>query len=421
MQLRHSLVSTQIIRDYKKGEEIIMRRTCRGCGSNNLHEIIDFGNMPLAGGFLANEEAVAKEKYYPLKIHVCADCVLLQILNPIDPEILFQDYSFSSSTIKPLIDHFEAYARWLIEKIKPKKVMEFGCNDGILLAPLRSQGVKAVGVDVSRNITEMARNKGLDVVTGYFNQETADQIRSRIGEVDVVTGSNAFAHNDKPEVILNAANHILTKDGFLCLEVMYAGDLLETLQWDTFYHEHLTFYSLSSLRVLLERYGFYVVEAERVPMHGGSLRICAGRNASLSKQAGVNSILEYENEKGLTKVETWQNFADLSRRKIEIVKNVYRELSRNYKIWAYGAAGKATMWVNVCGMDYLGGVVDASPLRAGKMMPGTHTPIVFPAEFKKNPPDYMFVTAWNYAEQIRAKELWFQGVWSVPLPELKFF
>ena len=371
--------------------------------------------------FLADTKAVEKEQFYPLEVHVCADCILIQILNPVDPEILFQDYSFSSSTIKPLVDHFEAYAMWMIETLHPTKVVEFGCNDGVLLVPLHKAGVQAVGVDVSVNITEMARNKGLDVITGYFNPETADRIRARVGEVDVVTGSNAFAHNDRPEIILEAANHILSKGGSLCLEVMYAGDLFETLQWDTLYHEHLTFYSLFSLQVLLRRYGFHIIEAERIPMHGGSLRIRASRDGFIPRQAGVDAILESELANGLTTVETWKNFADLSRRRIAVVKNVYKELSKNYTIWAYGAAGKATMWVNASGMDYLGAVVDASPLRAGKMMPGTHTPIVSPEEFKKNPPDYMFVTAWNYVEHIRAKEKWFKGIWSVPLPELRFF
>ena len=300
-------------------------------------------------------------------------------------------------------------------------MVEFGCNDGILLIPLAKAGVQVVGVDVSVNITETARQRGVNVITGYFDLEMADRIRRTMGEVDVITGSNAFAHNDSPEIILEAGSHVLSKTGYLCLEVMYAGDLWETLQWDTLYHEHLTFYSLSSLQVLLERYGFYIVRAERIPMHGGSLRICASRDASAPKDAGVEAILQYERDKGLATVELWQAFGDLAQRKIKIVRDVFASFAENHRIWAYGAAGKATMWVNTCDMDYLEAVVDASPLRAGKFMPGTHTPIVFPGEFQKNPPDCVFVTAWNYSENIRAKEKWFRGTWSVPLPELKFF
>jgi len=377
--------------------------------------------MPLAGGFLPGVETIAREKLYPLPIHVCRDCSLVQILEPIDPEILFQDYSFSSSTIGPLVQHFENYARWLQDKLEPSFVVEFGCNDGILLKPLEQLGMTACGVDASQNITEMARNNGLDVITGYFDKPTADTIKQRLGHADVVTGSNAFAHNDKPEIILNAAKRILKPDGHLCLEVMYAGDLLEMIQWDTLYHEHLTFYCLATLAVLLKRYGFNVVHAERIPMHGGSLRVIATQNSNQAANSSVSEILAYEKGKSLTDPDTWLTFGKNIGRKINVVRETLGKLSQNSRIWGYGAAGKATLWVNTCHMDYLEAMVDASPLRAGKLMPGTHTPILFPEELKGNPPDYIFITAWNYAVQIQSNENWFEGIWVTPLPELRFF
>jgi novobiocin biosynthesis protein NovU/D-mycarose 3-C-methyltransferase len=202
---------------------------------------------------------------------------------------------------------------------------------------------------------------------------------------------------------------------------MYAGDLLEQLQWDTLYHEHLTFYSLGSLSRLLAHHGFHVSHAERLPMHGGALRVVASRTPSPQLSAGAQDLLAYEERIGLNDVDRWIEFGRRSLRKIAIVRDVFGELAQRKKIWAYGAAGKATMWVNACGMSYLEAVVDASPLRAGKLMPGTHTPIVFPAELQKRPPDVIFVTAWNYADLIRTKESWFPGLWSTPLPDLRFF
>lgn len=397
------------------------RTVCRGCESDNLEKFLDLGEMPLAGGFLSGAEAIAGEKLYPLPIHVCRKCGLVQILEPIDPEILFQDYSFSSSTIGPLVQHFENYARWLQDKLDPNFVVEFGCNDGILLKPLTQLDIKACGVDVSQNITEMARDKGLDVLTGHFDESTANVIKQRLGQADVVTGSNTFAHNDKPEIILKAARHVLKPDGHLCLEVMYAGDLLEMIQWDTLYHEHLTFYCLTTLAVLLERYGFNVVDAERIPMHGGSLRVIATQNSNQAAKPCVAEILAYEKEKSLADPETWVTFGQNIGRKIDVVRETLGKLSQNSRIWGYGAAGKATLWVNACQMDYLEAMVDASPLRAGKLMPGTHTPIVFPEELKSNPPDYIFITAWNYADLIQSNEKWFKGIWVTPLPELRFF
>jgi SAM-dependent methyltransferase len=377
--------------------------------------------MPLAGGFLSNTASIKKENLYPLPIHVCNNCGLVQILEAIDPEILFQDYSFSSSTIGPLVQHFENYAKWLNDKLDPEFVVEFGCNDGILLKPLEQLGIKTCGVDVSDNITQIARNNGLDALTGYFDETVAESIKQRSGQADVITGSNAFAHNDKPEKILKAAKHILKPEGYLCLEVMYAGDLLDMLQWDTLYHEHLTFYCLTTLAVLLKRFGFNVVEAERIPMHGGSLRIVATQNSNQAPNNNVAEILAYENEKSLADPETWITFGGHIGRKIDVVRETLGKLNQNSRIWGYGAAGKSTLWVNACQMDYLEAMVDASPLRAGKLVPGTHTPIVFPQELKVNPPDYIFVTAWNYANLIRSKEEWFKGVWITPLPDMRFF
>jgi novobiocin biosynthesis protein NovU/D-mycarose 3-C-methyltransferase len=395
-----------------------VRADCRGCGGAELTTFLDLGRMPLAGGFLATPDA--PERTYPLRAVVCRSCALVQIPEVVDPEILFQEYSFSSSTIPPLVRHFEEYARWMASELRPATVVEFGCNDGVLLAALEAQGVRAVGVDVSRNITELARERGRDVVTGRFEPALADRLRERLGPVDVVTGSNAFAHNDRPEVLLEAARRVLKPGGLLCLEVMYAGDLLEQWQWDTLYHEHLTFYCLATLERLLGRHGFHVFGADRLPMHGGSLRVVASLEARPALPS-VEAMRSLEARSGVATAEAWTDFGRHVGRKIHIVKEVFADLARRHRIWGYGAAGKATMWVNACAMDYLEGVVDASPLRAGKWMPGTRTPIRPPADFARAAPEYVLITAWNYADGIRSREAWFEGIWATPLPDLRFF
>jgi len=397
------------------------RTTCRACGDPRLEQFLDLGMMPLAGGFLGDTAAANAERLYPLQVHVCTGCGLVQILEVIDPDVLFQNYAFSSSTIGPLVQHFEGYAQWLKARFDPRLVIEFGCNDGVLLEPLERLGVKACGVDISANITTNARARGLDVITGRFDGPTADAIRNRLGPADVVTGSNAFAHNDAPDVILEAAARALRPGGHLCLEVMYAGDLLEQLQWDTLYHEHLTFYSLTTLQGLLARFGFKLIAAERLPMHGGALRVAASLDGDDAVRSELPEILAHEEAAQLNAPVTWRAFGDRIGRKINIVRQTLRSLSSRNRIWAYGAAGKATLWVNACAMDYLEAVVDGSPLRAGRLMPGTHTPIVFPDRLRASPPDYVFVTAWNYADVIRAKEDWFGGVWVTPLPDLRMF
>ena len=363
----------------------IVRADCRACRARDLVEILDLGEMALAGGFLRADAEAAAERRYPLRVHICRNCRLVQILEAIDPDVLFQDYSFASSTVEPLVRHFDAYAGWLQDRFRPSVVVEFGCNDGILLRPLQARGIRGIGVDLSANIGEMARASGLQVVTGAFDQDMARRIRDEAPQVDVVTGSNAFAHNDHPERLLDAASLLLGDNGHLCLEVMYAGDLLDQLQWDTLYHEHLTFYSLSSLSRLLAAHGFHVSHAERLPMHGGALRVVAGRRP-VPLSASASDLAAAEARTGLNDVDRWLEFGRQSVRKIAIVREVFGALSARHSVWAYGAAGKATMWVNACDMTYLEAVVDASPLRAGKLMPGTHTPIVAPDELRRRPP-----------------------------------
>jgi hypothetical protein len=258
------------------------------------------------------------------------------------------------------------------------------------------------------------------VLTGAFTPELARDIRDEHGPADIVTGSNVFAHNADPTVILDAARVALQDDGLLALEMMYAGDLLEKLQWDTLYHEHLTFYSVSTIRRLLASHGFHVIDAERIPMHGGSVRVVASLDADRAAAPAVEELVRWEASIGLDSIDRWRQFARDSGRSIEILATTFERLSRSASIWGYGAAGKATMWVNACHMDYLGGIVDASPLRAGKLMPGTHTPIVSPDAFRTANPDYVLVTAWNYLEGIRKNEEWYRGIWSTPLPELTF-
>jgi SAM-dependent methyltransferase len=398
-----------------------MADVCRGCNAAAVRPFLDLGPLPLAGGFLRGPEDIAAESRYPLLISVCDNCGLVQIVDPVDPEILFGDYSFATGTVPGLVRHFDAYAQWIADRYAPSTVIEFGANDGTLVAALAQRGMRAVGIDMAPNVTQMARDRGLEVLTGAFGPGTVPELLDLAGPADLVTGSNVFAHNESPGAILQAADGVLAPDGVLCLEVMYAGDLLEQLQWDTLYHEHLTFYSLGTLAPLLDRFGFEAIDAERIPMHGGSLRVSAARPGRRSPSPRMAELTAWETSVALNDAATWDDFASLSRRRIDAFAETMRRLAADATIWAYGAAGKATMWVNACDMTYLKAVVDASPLRAGKLMPGTHTPIVSPEAFKEASPDYVFASAWNYLEAIRGNEPQYEGYWIVPLPEMRIY
>ena len=396
------------------------RDVCRGCAKAEVRPFFDLGELPLAGGFLT-EKQVPDEQRYPLLVSVCEHCGLVQIVSPVDPEILFHDYSFATGTIPGLVRHFDDYAQWISETLRPESAIEFGCNDGTLIAALERRGIRSLGVDLAPNITEMARQEGRNVLTGAFGPAMVGELREVTGRVDLITGSNVFAHNADPTAILDAADALLTQDGVLCLEFMYAGDLLEQLQWDTLYHEHLTFYSLGTVGNLLGRHGFEPISALRIPMHGGSLRLTAARSGRRSADASVAELKVWEEGTSLNHATTWDGFAADCRRRIDVFGDTMRQLSAGTSIWGYGAAGKATMWLNMCEMHYLEAMVDASPLRFGKLMPGTHTPIVSPEEFGRHRPDYVFVSAWNYVDAIRANEPNYSGYWIVPLPEMRIY
>jgi novobiocin biosynthesis protein NovU/D-mycarose 3-C-methyltransferase len=400
-----------------------MSDKCRACLSTDLELLFDLGPLPLAGGFLEpTQEAYRNEKKYPLPIHICKKCGLVQTTYVIPPDTLFENYLFSSSTVQFLVNHFRSYSRWLQDAYHPQSVIEFGCNDGVLLQPLQEMGVKTCGVDISQNITKIARDRGLNAITGYFDRDMAINIRKTFGTADIITGSNAFPHNDNPGDILEAAQELLSDNGHLVLEMMYAGSLLEKLQWDSMYHEHLSYFCLTTLSTLLERYGFHAVHAEIVPMHAGSLRVVATLNTSEYHDSTIPEMLKHEYANGLTEPATWRKFTEKMYRQIATTKKVFGDFqdSDYYRpIPAYGASGRASMWLNACGL-YFPMIADESPLRVGKVMPGTHTEIITPQQLQKEDPDYIFVTAWNYFDQIRANNPWFKGIWIVPAPELRF-
>ena len=392
---------------------------CRVCASSDVVEIFAIPPIPLVGEFTSKPNTQAD--LFPITVLHCDSCKVLQIKESIDSERLFQEYSFSSSTVAGLVRHFSDYATWIWERYKPTKVLEVGCNDGVLLSPLTRYGVEVFGLDISENITQLAKSKGLNAQALKFGEKNVAKVLAWTGEVDFVTASNTFPHNEDPNGFLEAVTKVLTLDGKLALEVMYAGSLQDSLQWDTIYHEHLHFHSLTSLQNLLNRHGFFLEYAEIVPMHAGSLRIIASKRVPKTTPE-VDLILKQELDSGLNSRENWNDFATKCWNSIDIVRSMLTERQKFGEIWAYGAAGRATMWIKVARLDFIKKVIDSSPLRAGHFMPGSDIPIVFPDELQRDQSvKTIFITAWNYAEGIAAQHPEFKGFWTVPLPEYSEF
>jgi predicted TPR repeat methyltransferase len=361
--------------------------TCRAC-SGALVEVIDMGNMPLAGDFRLLGE---KNALFPLAVDVCAACGLLQVREVPPLDTLFNEhYSYASSTIGSLVEHFRTYAELASHCDVGRKLLEVGCNDGIFLKPLRQLGFDVVGIDASNNVAEMARACGLRVQTGIFNESKAKALVSEHGRFDIITCSNVFAHNPDINGFLAGVSVALSETGEFWVEVHSALALHATLQWDCFYHEHCFYWTPDALVNALRRWGFYPISVQATSMHGGGIR------ARFSRRETASDL-----ELPQLDVKDWLTFSQRAIRSRDVLADSIARLEIEY---AYGAAGRAVTLINWARLP-LAYVVDGSPLRAGKAIPNMDIPIISESEFRDRPliSDWCLVSAHNYVDSIAMK------------------
>lgn len=405
-----------------------LRTDCRICSSKDLVKFLDFGLMPLAGGFIRPQE-ILQEKLYPLSVVFCRVCKEVQILETVPADVLFKDYRYMSSTTKTLSSHFAAYAKAMTERFlgKDDLVVEFGSNDGVLLKPFGDLGVRAVGVEPAVNIAKLALAKGCTVINDFFNTKTAQQIKTLYGHASLICANNVFAHIDDMHEPLRAINDLLKPDGVFVFEVHYLLSLLEGCQFDMMYHEHMMHHSLTALRYLLNRHGMEIFDAKCIPIHAGSVRVYAqmkgsGRQAVTSD---LGKMFDQEKRSGLDREETFLAFGrDVYRKRDALIDLVSGLRARGKSIVGYGASGRASVHLNFCkfGVKDIPYVTDESPERQGRVIPGMHNPIVPPQKLRDEQPDYALLFAYNFFEEIMKKESEFirkGGRFIVPLPEAK--
>jgi len=404
------------------------RNTCRLCGDRNLKKIIDLGLLPLAGGFLRKEE-IGKEKKYPLRVFICEECGLFQVIDVISAELLFKDYRYTSSTTRTLSEHFEEYASEMVFRFLngDSFVVEIGSNDGVLLAPLKKLGINAIGIDPAVNIVKIARRRGLNIINDFFNVRNAKRILKNYGKANVIVSNNTLAHIDNMDEILKGIKLLLDENGVLIFEVQYVLDLIKYLQYDFIYHEHLCYYSLKPIVKFLDRYDMKIFDIKRIPIHGGSIRVYVANklNKKYETSQKASKMLEIEKRMGLYNYESLLNFAKKIDQHREALVKILKTLKAKGKtIGVYGASGRSVILTNYAGIgkNYLEYVIDASSERYGRLMPGTHVKIVPPAYFREHPTDIILVTAWNYRDEILKKEKWFlekRGKVIIPLPKIE--
>jgi len=424
----------QITQDKPIGK-FISRTTCRFCEGSNLTRILDFGYFPLAGGFL-KEKDFPNEKYYPFNLNLCQDCFLVQISDVVPAEVLFKDnYFFFSSSIGTLVDHFrsfaqEIYERFLKDKQKPS-AFELGCNDGVLLKPLAALGVRAVGIDPAINVVSSIDSKDIAVINDFFTEKLAIEIKKEYGQFDVFLSSYSFAHIDDMNDIMRGVKCLLKDDGVLVIEIYYLGTLIDEMQYDMIYHEHMSYYSLITLASFLRKFDMEIFDVKYIPgIRSGSVRFYA-RNLGQRTEEISDAVMEmakYEQEKRFNKVETYSRYANkVAATKEQLMTLLDRLKSEGKTIIGYGASGRGTIVMNYCGIDrrYLDYVVDDAPAKQGFYTPGTHVPIKSWDYVKESKfPNYAVLFAWAFTDEvIRKRQDYLQqgGKFIIPLPEVKIF
>jgi len=394
---------------------VTRRNSCSGCGYDGLFQFLNLGTSPIADAYTSSVDEMSKE--YPLDVAVCVKCRLVQLLEVIDGPTLFgSGYSFYSSASKPLSDYHEKYANSVIQNFdnKDKKlVLEIGCNDGDMLRHFREAKYSTLGVDPASGPVKNARERGLDVWESEFTSEIAAQIYTEIGPAGIVIANHVLAHVEDVSDTLHGITTVLEPDGVAFIEVQYLPDLLVNNAFDLVYHEHRNFFSLSTLETLVHQHGMHIVNAELTARQGGSLRVVVRRQGHGAPANNVYTIQDSEwwLNSGLMAYEGLQGRIERIRARLWDVLTPW--LDKDIEIAGYGAPAKATTLLNFCEIDsdVLQYVVDSTPAKQGRFIPGTGIEII-PEGLQA---DAYLLTAWNYASEIIPR--YSRDVrWIIPIP-----
>jgi len=398
--------------------------TCRACG-HATEPFLAFGELPLANALVP--VGAADESRFPLTMTFCGHCGLVQLAESIDPDRLFRHYVYLSSNSPAFLGHAKLLTRRLIKDraLGPaSRVIEIASNDGYLLQNYRDAGIPVLGIEPARNIAEVARQRGIETISEFFSTNLAAALRADGKLADLIHANNVLAHVPDLRGFVAGLAAVLKPAGIVVIEAPYVRDMIEKLEFDTAYHEHLCYFSLTPLAALFAKSGLDIFRVERIPVHGGSLRIYA-RQAGGPVEASVAQMLDDERQWGVRDPVLYRRFADAVHAFQPTLAGFLGRLRASGKsIAAYGASAKGATMLNYCGVDHriLDFVVDRSVTKQGFSMPGVQLPILAPEELLRRQPDFVLVLTWNFIDEILEQQAEYRrrgGRFIVPVPEPK--
>jgi len=406
---------------------IIYRRdTCRGCEGHDLELFFRLKPSPIGDAYVTSEKVNENQPSYPIDLYMCKSCGLAQLIDVIDPDILYGEYIYVTASSTDLSAHFQAYADSLIDqcRLEPGSlVVDLGSNDGTLLRFFQKRGMSVLGVEPATHIAAQATAAGVLSIDQFFTPDLAKQMVGEYGRAKLITANNVFANIDDLMSWVNAINELLADDGVFVIESYYLADVVHNMVFDFIYHEHLTSFSVRPMQAIFQRVGLELVAVERVATKGGSLRYFVQRlGGPVIKDDSVREMLALEKNMGLYRKETFSAYADKINNLKEQANNfLARAKSEGKSIAGFGASITGTTLIHHFEIgDYLDYLVDDNQAKQGRFSPGFHLPVLPPTVLCERKPDYVIILAWRFAETIISKNqayLEAGGQFLVPVPE----